>query len=185
MADRSSRSVASNGVSLEGTYNSKRVLRDHCGAGLSEVSVDPEGWVYPCRLLQYARFKTDNVRARRLKQIFEDHAILRNIRSTTTKDLNPCKTCIIRNHCGSGCRGIHFSFTHDYIKSHPLFCAYLRSSFELQTWASTGEVPSPRRTGFHRSDQKSVTTNTSTKRIEQCDARGSREDDQKKRVGDC
>lgn len=150
--------VASDNVSLEGTYNSKRVLRNHCGAGLSEVSVDPEGWVYPCKLLQFDRFRTNNVRERSLREIFRDQPLLKKIRSTTTKDLAPCNTCIIRNHCGGGCRGIHFSFTQDYIKTHPLFCAYLRSGFELQMWKATGDVPPPRRTAFHQLDQKHAVT---------------------------
>ena len=137
-------------VSVEGTYGSKRVIRNHCGAGLSEVSVDPEGWVYPCKLLQFGTFKTHNVRERKLIDIFNHHPLLKNIRSTVATNLSPCKTCIIRNHCGGGCRGIHFSFTHEYIKAHPLFCAYLRNSFELQAWAATGGVPSPRRVEYRQ-----------------------------------
>lgn len=137
-------------VAVEGSYNTKRVIRNHCGAGLSEVSVDPEGWVYPCKLLQYSEFKTQNVRERKLIDIYNDHPILKKIRSSVATTLNPCKTCIIRNHCGGGCRGIHFSFTHEYIKAHPLFCAYLRNSFELQAWATTGDVPSPRKADYQQ-----------------------------------
>lgn len=29
---------------IEGEYTGKKALRNHCGAGLSEVSVDLEGW---------------------------------------------------------------------------------------------------------------------------------------------
>jgi len=137
-------------VSPEGTYSTKRVIRSHCGAGLSEVSVDPEGWVYPCKLLQYGLFRTDNVRLRRLVDIYTSHAVLRQIRGTMASTLHPCKTCIIKNHCGGGCRGIQFSFTQDYIKAHPLFCAYLRATFEVQAWAATGKVPRARRTGFNQ-----------------------------------
>jgi radical SAM protein with 4Fe4S-binding SPASM domain len=141
----------------EGSYSRKMVCRNHCGAGLSEVSIDPEGWVYPCKLLQYPHFRTENIRSHRLVDIIKTHPTLLTARSTTADTLYPCKGCIIKNHCGGGCRGIHFSFTHDYIKAHPLFCAYLRRTFEVQAWASTGDVPTPRRTDFSYSMQPAQT----------------------------
>jgi radical SAM protein with 4Fe4S-binding SPASM domain len=125
----------------EGSYSTRMIRRNHCGAGLSEVSVDPEGWVYPCKLLQYPQFKTDNVRNCRLADIYTQHPTLQGTRANISDTLYPCKTCVIKTHCGGGCRGIHFSFTHDYIKAHPLFCAYLRHTFEVNAWSSTGEVP--------------------------------------------
>ena len=62
--------------------------------------------------------------------------------------LTPCKTCIIKNHCGGGCRGVHFSYTQDYLDAHPLFRAYLRRSFEAKAWDEVGGVPEPRRADF-------------------------------------
>lgn len=134
--------------SPEGVYSTKGMRRNHCGAGLSEVSVDPEGWVYPCRLLQDRRFRTDNVRSRPLIDIVANHPALKSIRATVVERLEPCRTCIIKSHCGGGCRGIHFSFTHDYVKAHPMFCAYLRRMFEGKAWESTGHLPPPRRAEF-------------------------------------
>jgi len=122
--------------------------RAHCGAGLGEVSVDPEGWVYPCRLLQAAQFKTKNIRDQRLSEIYRTDATLKTIQGRTVENLHPCKTCIIKNDCGGGCRGIHVSFSQEHINSHPLFCAHLRRAFELKAWKATGEVPAYRGTGF-------------------------------------
>jgi radical SAM protein with 4Fe4S-binding SPASM domain len=133
----------------EGAYSSKGECRMHCGAGLSEVSVDPEGWVYPCKLLQYPRFRTENIRNARLARIFQDNAALQSIRNRVVDTLTPCKTCIIKNHCGGGCRGVHFSYTQDYLDAHPLFCAYLRRSFEAKAWDDVGEIPERRRADFH------------------------------------
>jgi radical SAM protein with 4Fe4S-binding SPASM domain len=135
-------------VRVEGRSGDKRTIRGHCGAGLSEVSVDPEGWVYPCKLLQYPKFRTANIRDVRLADIYAREPVLRDTRATTARELQPCATCTIRASCGGGCRGIHYSFTNDYIKAHPLFCAYLRRSFEVRAWASTGKVPRRRRTKF-------------------------------------
>jgi radical SAM protein with 4Fe4S-binding SPASM domain len=120
---------------------SKGVRRSHCGAGFSEVSVDPEGWVYPCKLLQYPANRTSNVRKRRLADIFATDPLLAHIQRPFVGTLQPCSTCIIRNHCGGGCRGIHASFTGDWATAEPLFCAHLRRNFEVEAFAGTGTLP--------------------------------------------
>lgn len=149
-------------VQAEGSGGGKGTRRAHCGAGLSEVSVDPEGWVYPCKLLQYPQFRTANVRDQALVDIYRTHPILSSIQRTTTEHLRPCATCLIRNDCGGGCRGIHHSFPSpdarpdaqaSYTRAEPLFCAYLRRSFEVKAWNSTGGIPGPRKAGFVRDDR--------------------------------
>jgi len=142
--------------SAEGSYSTEGMRRNHCGAGLSEVSVDPEGWVYPCRLLQYTEFRTGNIREQRLTDIVSAHPTLLGVRSRTADRLQPCSTCIIRNHCGGGCRGMHYSFTGDYSKANPLFCAYLRHVFEVEAWSGTGEVPHARKVNFKRSARAAI-----------------------------
>jgi radical SAM protein with 4Fe4S-binding SPASM domain len=135
-------------IKPEGTYGTKGQCRMHCGAGMSEVSVDPEGWVYPCKLLQYPQFRTENIRNMRLAEIYSNNLNLNAIRGRVVDSLTPCKTCVIKNHCGGGCRGIHFSYTQEYLDAHPLFCAYLRRSFEAQAWDSTGILPPRRKAHF-------------------------------------
>lgn len=120
--------------------------RDHCGAGLSEVSIDPEGWVYPCRLLQYANLRGQNIKAVRLLDIIRGDGPIKQTREATADRFETCKTCIIRSHCGGGCRGIHMSFSGKHEESNPVFCNYLRRSFEVDAWSSTGDVPRARGT---------------------------------------
>jgi radical SAM protein with 4Fe4S-binding SPASM domain len=131
---------------------SKGIRRSHCGAGLSEVSVDPEGWVYPCKLLQKKEYRAGNVRDHRLVEIFSADPILASFRRPFVDTLQPCTTCIIKNDCGGGCRGIHSSFSHDWTIAEPLFCAQLRRSFETKVFASTGSVPIRRPARFVPSD---------------------------------
>lgn len=132
----------------EGGSARKGLRRAHCGAGLSEVSVDPEGWVYPCKLLQYPQLRSANVRDTRLTDIYRSHPVLQEARDMTVEHLAPCSTCIIKNDCGGGCRGIQVSLTHSYRESAPLFCAFLRRGFETRAWMTTGSVPRPRRVSF-------------------------------------
>lgn len=131
--------------------SSKGTIRDHCGAGLSEVSIDPEGWLYPCKLLQYESNRVGNVRQSSVADLIDSSAHLGEIRQPLTDSLKPCVTCIIRNNCGGGCRGIHASYSGSWDVADPLFCAQLRRNFELQAFASTGSVPGKRRSGFDES----------------------------------
>jgi radical SAM protein with 4Fe4S-binding SPASM domain len=129
---------------------SKGLRRIHCGAGLSEVSVDPEGWVFPCRLLQYHRHRGDNVRDMRLADIVARNANIATVRNATTDRDVKCSTCVIRENCGGGCKGIHASFTADAFQKDALFCGHLRRAFEVQAWSTTGDVPPPRRVEFDK-----------------------------------
>jgi len=155
LSDAGRRVDATSGPSIRPPDN-KGLRRSHCGAGLSEVSVDPEGWVYPCKLLQYPQYRTQNVRDAELRDIYRSHAVLRQVRSHVTENLAPCKTCLVKHQCGGGCRGIHVSFSHEYTKAHPLFCAYIRRTFEVQAWQSTGAVPPRRVTSFRNESQASL-----------------------------
>jgi radical SAM protein with 4Fe4S-binding SPASM domain len=134
----------------EGGNSAKGSIRGHCGAGLSEVSIDPEGWVYPCKLLQYPDFRTENIRDSSLANIFKTNSSLVSIQQREVDTLPTCKTCIIKNHCGGGCRGIQYSFSPQYDAAHPLFCAFLRRSFEISAWSSTGDLPADRKSHFHQ-----------------------------------
>jgi len=124
--------------------------RLHCGAGLSEVSVDPEGWVFPCRLLQFDRHRGDNIRHMRLVDIVTRNASIAAVRNATTYRHPKCSTCVIRESCGGGCKGVHASFTADAFQMDAVFCGHLRRNFEVQGWSTTGNVPPPRRVKFHK-----------------------------------
>lgn len=139
-------------VEPEAATTSKGIRRSHCGAGLSEVSVDPEGWVYPCKLLQDDRYRAGNVRDRRLREIFMTDPAITDFHRPFVSTLQPCITCVVKNHCGGGCRGIHASFSGDWRVAEPLFCAQLRREFEVMVFATTGHVPSRRPATFVRSD---------------------------------
>ncbi|QGF23772.1 radical SAM/SPASM domain-containing protein [Raineyella fluvialis] len=129
----------------ESTPSGKGDVRDHCGAGLSEVSVDPEGWVYPCKLLQYPELRAGNIRDTSIATLYATDPILQKAQASTSDVLPTCRTCIIQRGCGGGCRGIHYSFTGHYDEAAPIFCSYLRRTFEVKAWRSTGEVPAARR----------------------------------------
>jgi radical SAM protein with 4Fe4S-binding SPASM domain len=141
-------------VRREGDYSRKGLRRQHCGAGLSEVSVDPEGWVYPCKLLQYSQYKGENIRVKRLKDVYANGSVMQEARRQIADNLIPCKTCIIKNYCGGGCRGIHASFSESHDGTNPLFCAYLRRSFEAGVWQRSDIPLAPRRDDFNESGRR-------------------------------
>jgi radical SAM protein with 4Fe4S-binding SPASM domain len=121
--------------------HAKGTFRNHCGAGVSEVSVDPEGWVYPCRLIQGAEHRIGNVRTQQLDALLQGAYLERSVRRNTA-NIQMCRTCVIRNYCGGGCRGVHSSYSGSPDKNSVLFCTFLRNGFELNAWSTTGDVPS-------------------------------------------
>ncbi len=135
-------------VVTEGSYSTKKSRRERCGAGFSEVSVDPEGWVYPCRLLQYPEFRASNIREKPLAEIIKTDRVIRDTACLTVHTMRPCENCIIKYHCGGGCRGVHYSFTGECTRWSLLFCSFLRRSFEVQAWVSTGDLPIDRQSHF-------------------------------------
>jgi len=133
-----------------GSSGLKGSRRAHCGAGLSEVSVDPEGWVFPCRLLQFDRHRGENIRDIRLVDIISRNANIAAVRNATIDRHPKCSKCVIKESCGGGCKGIHTSFTADAFQKDALFCGHLRRIFELQAWSTTANVPPPRRVEFNK-----------------------------------
>ena len=56
----------------EGAYSSKGQCRMHCETDPARFR-DSEGWVYPCKLLQYPHFRTENIRNARVSAVRRQH----------------------------------------------------------------------------------------------------------------
>jgi radical SAM protein with 4Fe4S-binding SPASM domain len=133
-------------------------FRNHCGAGVSELAVDPEGWVYPCKLLQNNQCRGENIRNRSISEIFSTDPALKVFHQSFTSFLEPCKKCVIQHECGGGCRGIHAAYSNNWIKSDALFCSQMRRSFELKVFSTTGIVPYRKPSSFVCCSDQTTTT---------------------------
>jgi len=80
-----------------------------CGVGISTLSIDCDGAVYPCSALHRPELIVGNVKDEDLGAIHarsvERHAPL------VVDHLEECRDCDVRHFCGGGCRAIHFAKT--------------------------------------------------------------------------
>lgn len=80
---------------------SKRKMQ-HCGAGISAWSVEPDGGVTPCAGLRAPQFVAGNVRQARLADIVGDSVVSRDMRELYELP-DDCEDCELRFLCGGGC----------------------------------------------------------------------------------
>lgn len=77
-----------------------------CGAGVSVISIDSNGDVYPCQTLMQKKLKVGN--------IFDDKSIEILIDKFSNEiiditNIEECKECIFKYICGGGCRAINYN----------------------------------------------------------------------------
>ncbi len=120
-------------------------IRNHCGAGAAEFSVDPKGNVFPCKLLHESEFLAGNLKDSTLQEIWEFSSALRQLRRTTTDTLPNCLPCSFRFICGGSCRAAAYGRTRDIHATLLEECPSLRRQLRHSIWASakTALAPSP------------------------------------------
>ncbi|NTN68305.1 SPASM domain-containing protein [Enterococcus faecium] len=75
----------------------------HCGAGITTLSIDPLGNVYPCVKLHNADFKITNLtRSTAVVDIKNNRN--RVLENELVDSVDKCKNCSIKYICGGGCR---------------------------------------------------------------------------------
>lgn len=75
----------------------------HCGAGITMLSIDPLGNVYPCVKLHHSSFLITNL----LKENSGDEILMNRKRVITEElvdNLDKCQSCNIKYICGVACR---------------------------------------------------------------------------------
>ncbi len=120
-------------------------VRNHCGAGAAEFSIDPKGNVFPYKLLHESEFLAGNLRESSLRDIWEFAPALLQLRGTTTESLPNCLPCSFRFICGGSCRASAYGRTNDLHATLIEECPSLRRQLRHNLWASarTALVPTP------------------------------------------
>lgn len=84
-----------------------------CGTGSRLVMLNANGDVYPCPNHHLPEFKAGSIRETSFKEIWENSAVLKKIRSiypvTTLND--ECAACCVRYWCVGWCRGENYQMT--------------------------------------------------------------------------
>jgi radical SAM protein with 4Fe4S-binding SPASM domain len=106
----------------------------HCGAAAGELSVAPDGSVYPCQSLLKKELNAGNVKERNLKEIFYDSPVMKTVRSCTVDNIEICRDCDVKYLCDGGCRALAYNL-YGKIDSHNSYCCeYLRNVAYCKLW---------------------------------------------------
>jgi radical SAM protein with 4Fe4S-binding SPASM domain len=77
--------------------------RRHCGAGNGEISVDPNGDVYPCQTMHLPEFFCGNAFESGLKAVLQSE-VLGKMKTLVVDNLPECRKCAVRYICAGACR---------------------------------------------------------------------------------
>ncbi|WP_163192185.1 PqqD family peptide modification chaperone [Clostridium thermarum] len=110
------------------TYRSKKTI---CGAGLGSMSINYDGYIYPCASLHLKEYSLGHIKENSIEEIF-DNTI--NFMGTYCVDKKPgCKVCKLKYFCGGGCMSCGLSHTGDLLGSDPM-CDYYKEAMIEVMW---------------------------------------------------
>lgn len=111
--------------------------RVQCGAAIGEISVAPNGDVFPCHTLHKKEFICGNLRRQSLKEIIKSSKIINFFKDLTVDKIDKCNRCDLRYICGGGCRSMAYSISGRIDGYNNLFCEYLRYESINKLWDSS------------------------------------------------
>jgi radical SAM protein with 4Fe4S-binding SPASM domain len=95
-----------------------------CAAARYEVSIDPRGYVYPCRALMMDDLKCGNVFIEDFASIWKNSNVLNEFRNIEYTDIERCGQCAFLRICLGGCRAIAYMQTRSILGGlDPFSCA--------------------------------------------------------------
>ncbi len=98
-----------------------------CAMGDAEISIAPDGQVYPCHLLHFSEFRAGNIRHQSLEDILAAPAMGR-CQNLGVENLEGCGDCPVRLLCGGACRARVYHATGDIAGKDP-FCVYEQQAY--------------------------------------------------------
>ena len=75
-----------------------------CAMASEELSIGPNGDLFPCHLLHYSDYKIGNLNIDDPIELYFSSEKLKNLRNISVDSITHCKECPVRNFCGAACR---------------------------------------------------------------------------------
>lgn len=95
-----------------------------CAMAIEELSVGPNGDLYPCHMLHYPELKVGNVNSgESIEDVYSTSEVLCSLRELSVDTIKQCSDCYVRNFCAGGCRA-RLDFYSDGLKGDDSFCSF-------------------------------------------------------------
>lgn len=95
--------------------------RKTCGAGVTSLSIDADGNVYPCHMLHQPEFAMGNAFTDTMECILCSN-VARQFKSLDSRAFDNCQSCRHRPICGGGCRARAF-YSRGSLEADDPYCA--------------------------------------------------------------
>ena len=112
-------------------------IRCNCGIGSNNVSVSPQGFVFPCHTLHKPELQCGNVREQPLRQILKESKGLHELRRFDVNDVEICRDCDFKYLCAGGCAAINYNLFGDFYVKDKSYCDYIKQEQIERMWTST------------------------------------------------
>ena len=109
-----------------GSFNNlprRNVKKLTCGVGITTLSIDSNGDVFPCHLLHVKELKLGNIKEHSIKNIHKSSVMI--YKNLTTDNIPECNVCPIRYIC-TGCRARALLYNDELLTKDP-FCDYIKN----------------------------------------------------------
>jgi len=98
--------------------------QERCELGARQLSVDPEGFLYPC--VQFARAGPGSPWCIGSVTTGVDEAARLRIRAASEREREPCRACAIRDRCNHTCGCLNWQTTGAVTEVSPVLCRHER-----------------------------------------------------------
>ncbi|MBE0460248.1 MAG: radical SAM protein [Candidatus Aminicenantes bacterium] len=115
-------------------------IRFSCGIANGEISVGPEGFVYPCHTLHKPEMRCGNLMVQNLERILKESEILKRLREFNVNEIEVCNKCDFKYLCGGGCLSMNYNIYGDFYSNNNFYCKYLKQEQIERMWTSS-QIP--------------------------------------------
>jgi uncharacterized protein len=109
-------------VKLSSHIQGEEVCKEHCELGIRQISVDPQGYLFPC-----VQFTTAGPESRWcIGEVATgiDESKRARLRDESQREKEHCRQCSIRRRCHNTCGCLNWQTTGTVSRVSPVLCAY-------------------------------------------------------------
>ncbi|NOZ12454.1 MAG: radical SAM protein [Acidobacteria bacterium] len=127
-------------------------FRFSCGVANGEVSIGPDGGVFPCHTLHKPELLCGNIRDHGLQYVLQHSKIIEELKNFSVTDIEQCRNCDFKFLCGGGCLAMNYNMFGHFGKEKNVYCNYLKLEQIERMWTSTTLGLNSARTPNYASD---------------------------------